>query len=64
MATILLIILTFLCFRLLEKNVEEVYIYLALAAILISSFAIPYFTVKYFVKAAIFFVGAGKPLII
>jgi hypothetical protein len=44
--------------------VEEVFLYLALAAILISSFVIPYFTVKYFVKFALFFVGAGKSFMI
>lgn len=64
MATILLITLTFLCFRLLEQDVEEVYLYLTLAIIIISSFVIPYFTVKYIIKAALFFVGAGKSFMI
>lgn len=64
MAIILLITITFLCFRFLEQNVEEVYLYLTLAVIIISSFVIPYFTVKYFIKAALFFVGAGKSIMI
>lgn len=61
MATLLLITLTFLSFRLIEQNVEEVYLYLTLTIIITSSFIIPYFTLMYFIKVALFFIGAGKP---
>jgi hypothetical protein len=58
MFTVLIIGLTYLCFRFMEQNVEEFYLYLTLIIILIASFAISYFTVKSFVKFSLFFVGA------
>jgi len=49
--------LSFQAFRFMEHDIEEIYLYLCLLAIIIVSLLIAFFTTKFCIQIALFFVG-------
>ena len=60
----MIIYLSFLSFKFLEKNVEQIYLYITLVIILIVSIVVSFLMRKFFVKASLFFIGACNKTII
>ena len=52
------ILLSLLCFKLMEKNVHDIYLYLSILTIIGGSFGISFHISRHYIKIPLFFIGA------